>query len=116
MTKDEAMEQIRKLLEMSEHEGGNPNEAERAAMHARRLLEKFQLSLADIERGEVGEELSKEEVEMAGGKRHTWQYYLADAVATPLDCKCVFEKRRLLGQAANVVTFLGYDSDTRVAR
>jgi len=77
------IEQIRKLMNFSD---GNASEAEvaNAMAIAQELLEKYQLSISDIEKQEIGEEIVTEYIDPEFHVTRPWQRELIRAIVKPL--------------------------------
>lgn len=117
-TREDAIRLIVKLQEIRLERGSTPAEAERAAAHIRRLLEKHQLSLLDVDGKKYNEDLDTEVVDLPGQVQQTWFHDLGSAVSRPLDCEYLCNTRWDDATCKRRVTisFVGYLSDVKVAR
>jgi hypothetical protein len=108
------MERVRKLLALSE--SPNENEAAFAAAKAKELLERYNLSISDLEVDDIVEKgYDTGRVRMA-----TWLLNLAASVARGFDCDIYYTRGggKRVGTDASAtsrITFVGTDMDTEVA-
>lgn len=98
------IERARKLMAMAA-DSSSPNEAAIAARRARALIDKYQLSIGDLE--------ERTEFGMAKGSRARratprWEQHLAIKVANLNDCIVKYD-------GAGALTFAGFDEDATVA-
>lgn len=117
-TREKALEQIQRLKEIRVDRGATPAEAATAAAVMTRLLEKWQLSMLDVESGSYGESIDEVTTEITGAKVNVWEYALAKAVALPLDCQYFTNMRAPEGciRRQRVMVFVGHNSDCRLAQ
>lgn len=122
MTRDEALEKVRKLLAMANDGRGNVEEASVAAGQAAKLMAKFAIDSAETMLQNMDEEeLAEEWVRAAGhagAKEHSyktvplWCQWVAVGVGRLFDCKV--DLRTLPNKGAGV-RFCGFRTDTTVA-
>lgn len=122
MTKDEAMQKIRKLLAMGTDGRGNLNEAETAMRHAQALMRKFQIDsvdevLADLKGGKEMAQDSDGPFAYPSKNRPTkvpaWVGIVAVGVGKLLTTKVDIIMDRELGAR---VRFSGYGPDVQFSR
>lgn len=109
MDREKVLSKIEKLLNLAER-NTNENEAALAAMQARNLMKKY-----DISESEVGE-LKQEECEVseiAGSKNnyHKWEISLATVIEKLLPIKVILRQNR----KGKKVAFIGQQLDIQVA-
>lgn len=122
MTRDEALDKIRKLLAMANDGRGNVNEAANAASMASKLMAKFQIDSAETMLGKIDEEeLAQEWVRAsghAGAKEHAyrevplWCQWVGVGVAQLFDCKIDLCSK---GSEGIGVRYSGFRTDVTVA-
>lgn len=100
---------IHKLLAMAE-DSSSPNEALIAARRARNLMDKYQLSKADIEK-EVGSQFLETQADLTTGRRRVWVVNLWSAAADLNDCVAV-----IVRSSKVEYRFQGFKSDALVAK
>ena len=85
---DRIIRKIKRCLALGK--SGNPNEAEMALRQARKLMDAYRLSHADLHVSDVGSEVRHT------GKKVTpiWQRYLANAAGEAFRCKSLSQLRR----------------------
>ncbi len=89
MTREEAIEKVRKLLALSK--SNNPHEAALAAQRAQEILEKYEIERAMLDLSETPED--KEQIEKTFGdasqRMSAWKGMLADALCRVNACRCL---------------------------
>lgn len=105
-----AMRIIKGLLEKKLERGATPSEAAAATAKVQELLERYQLSMFDVEKQEIKDEMGVKVYDTGRKNANPGEISLAAAVATGYDCKLVIEK-----YPSSRYVFLGYQSDTEVA-
>jgi hypothetical protein len=111
MTQGEALSKIEKLLALSKSD--NVNESAAAAAMAQGMMEKYSITMADVEAGD--EEDEEIVVELFGAdikRRSTWQGHLAHVVAESCGCCAIWRKYRGVGMR---LVIAGRPSDVEVA-
>lgn len=107
-------DKIAKLLNLSESQV-NEHEAANAARKARILMDKHQLSLIDIERGEPTEELVSAVASDYSSRWPLWKTSIAVAIAELNDCICDFHCRIPLDRKyERAIRFKGFASDVEL--
>jgi len=104
------LEKIRKLLALSE--SSNENEALLAAAKAKEMLERYNLSLADIESCEILEK----NYDTGSSRMPGWLLQLSASVARGFNCE-IYYKRTVCGKSKLTasICFVGTDIDTEIA-
>jgi hypothetical protein len=87
-------------------------EFETASLKARRLLEEYQLSMADIAAHKSGEELEEQSVDLQRKRVPCWQNQLAVNIAYGFQCTVIESK----AAGTTYLKFLGHVSDVEVAK
>ena len=106
----EILGKVRKLMAFTEGSGATQGEIENAASLARKLLDKYQLSLSEVALDGLGESLLREDLEL---EMPDWLVALLNAVVLGNDCRMVSMKA---GRAnSKGVAIFGYSSDVEVA-
>lgn len=105
MDKGKIIERIRKLLALSKDKGASEDEAKTAAGMARRLMNKYDLSLSEIDIKKSDVIIS--EVATESWYPRFWTTTLATAVGQAFDCKSF--------RRGPVFMFFGLEADTQVA-
>lgn len=109
MNDDKIIERVRRLLSMAE-DASSPNEAMIAARRARSLMDKHQISKADIESA-VGTQFLETEAKKETSVRRQWMRFLSHSAAILNDCD------PLLSSSPRVRYFFqGFKSDAIVAK
>lgn len=125
MNLEDVMARIQKLLNMTTDKGCTPAEAERAAMHASKLLDEYQLSMLDIQRASYSEAIGEQEWEMPGKRRPGWLNDFAASIARAYACRVVLTKcdvevptlfRHTITVKVVSLIFIGHLSDVQVCR
>lgn len=106
---DKVIGKIQKLLAMAE-DTSSPNEALIAARRARALMDKYQLSRADIEK-EVGSQFLETKADLVTSRRRVWVVNLWSAAADLNDCVAVITHSPRVEYL-----FQGFKSDSIVAK
>ena len=114
-SREHVLSLIAKLQEIRVERGATPAEAETAALKISVLLERYQLSMLDVQQNVLHEGMLKEELEMDGYNLQTWWYALARAVSEPHDCSYISTKGNKERNLKAKMTFCGYESDVKVA-
>lgn len=86
MTKNEAIEKIKKCLALSA--SSNEHEAEAALRQARALMEKYGVENADVLASQASEQHAKASAERKPAK---WETFLANKVSDAFGCQLIFE-------------------------
>jgi len=111
MTKEEVLSKVRKLFELSN--SPNENEAALAAVKARELLARYNLSIADLPTDDSSSPLAPTEVSVRVGKAvRSWVKGLLLHVAEGFDCQHIIRRRQSSG---TVLSFIGTPADAEVA-
>jgi hypothetical protein len=106
---DKIISKIQKLLAMAE-DTSSPNEAMIAANRARILMDKHQLSKADIENA-IGDQFAETHADKKTKTAQSWLKALAATVAKLNDCRAVLQ-----WDGVNFYKFQGFKSDAIVAK
>lgn len=104
--KEKMIKRIQKLLTLSRDKGATEAEAKNAAGQARKLMNKYDLSLSevDIKKSEIGEAA----INTGTVRPKFWMKTLGVAVANAFDC-------RIFGRGYAHIVFLGTKVDVEVA-
>lgn len=99
---------ISRLLAMAA-DVSSPHEAAIAAQRARALMDKHQISMADVpEHAVTGEAMKQMAADRAYRAPPKWKAQLGPAIAKYNDCQCRYDNE-------GAISFLGYESDVMVA-
>lgn len=109
-------DKIAKLLNLSESQV-NEHEATNAARKARILMDKHQLSIFDIERGESSESLVASVASDYSSRWPLWKTSIAIAIAELNDCICDFHCKIELNSRrfSRAIRFKGFESDVELS-
>jgi len=106
------IERVQKLFALAEQKD-SPEEARLAAMRAQELLQKYDLSLSEVEIKQEGSSLCGEQrVTLNGGNRPTWTRFLHSTVGDGFGVSCL-SGRSLSGA---VLVFIGVEPDVTIAK
>ena len=113
-SREQVIEQVKKLLAHSVENGATEAEAVAFALKAQKLI-----ADNDLEEWELGESCKQEVVEVTSEKSYAraWRGFLAATVAENFRCKAVQSRRCATsgGKSKTFITFVGYESDARAA-
>jgi hypothetical protein len=110
LTKDEAIDKVRKLLELSK--SPNENEAAQAAAKARQILSNYNLSMADLPLDEIRATLDiMEKAVDEDATLGIWIQNLLIHVCRGFDCTHIIAKRK----EGTKVIFIGDEADAEIA-
>lgn len=117
---EEILQTVAKLLNMTEDRGTTENEAAIAAACARRLLEKHQLTMFDVENRTSSEAVKEVNCDSEYTRTPPWKNFLFDRIGAAFDCKTItdrwFDKTRKYGTYVKVrFIFIGKESDAAIA-
>ncbi|WP_455233071.1 DUF2786 domain-containing protein [Geopseudomonas aromaticivorans] len=107
---DRIIRKIKRCLALGK--SGNPNEAEMALRQARKLMDAYRLSHADLHVSDVGSEVR------STGKKVTplWQRYLANAASEAFRCRSLNQLRRNpAGRLESHFLFIGVKPNAELA-
>jgi len=107
---DKVIDKISKLLAMA-NDTASPNEAMLAAKRARALMDKYDISVHDIEKTQ-GSQFLETEYDTGSSKAFKWMSQLAAAAGQMNDCVVIIRGR---GKAV-LFAFQGFKGDAIVAR
>ena len=107
MSNEKIISRIKNLLDMAE-DVSSPNEAMIAAKRARTLMDKHQITHADLKTGD--NRFAEIRSPYSASKAHTWVGQLALAMATLNDCQAIIERRFKI-----FYQFRGFKADTIIA-
>lgn len=105
--RERAMRVIKGLLEKRVARGATLGEEAAAAAKVQELLERYQISMYDIESQTLKDEMGRSTYDTGRKNSNPGEISLASAVATGYDCKLVISGAKY--------TFLGYSSDAEIA-
>ena len=107
MTREKAMELIKKLLATANDKGATENEAMIAALKAQEMMAKYNVEITEVDGDDESDEIVKSGVDTGTGNK--WKYNLATVIADNFCCKVYW-----IGRKAAV--FYGYKRHAEVAR
>lgn len=112
MEREKLIEKIKKLREHSVENGATQAEAVAFALKAQKLI-----ADNDVEEWELGEEVSREVVELESKTtmRRAWRKILLAVVADNFRCRGILSGRLKGSRIEYVPTFVGYRSDAEAA-
>lgn len=108
---DEVIRKARKLMAFNA-DNATQAEVENATGILQRMLDKYQLSMADLDSGEVGEEVLEHEIDSQCKSSQSWMGALISVLATGFGCRAVATKRRTPKGYRVVYRVIGHRSDT----
>lgn len=111
----EIIELMQKLKNMTIENGCTPAEAENAAARLSNMLERYQLSITDIASGEIKEGVVEDSFVAPEKRWRRSAITFANNVAAAYDCKVVYFQSRLMGSGYFKISFIGIESDVKVA-
>jgi hypothetical protein len=116
--RDDVLRRIQALMNMTIENGCTPAEAERAALKAEELLQKYQLSVFDVQAKTFDEEVVHEDVRVDAQVWPTWMVDLGHYLARGYDCECILCKRwdAVKEKPYRLISIIGVESDAKVAR
>lgn len=111
--KDRIIDRIRKLMALSS--SPEPGEAESAANMATRLMEQYEIGMADLRTGKrTGDSLIEESVQAAKRRLGDWEGTLAVYISRTFDCQVVAGSSPTTPLGAHL-SFLGYEADVQLS-
>lgn len=111
MSDPKIIEKIQKLLALAD--SSTPNEASAALVRAQALMEKYNISLSEVEVREA-EYQSSEKIELLTSNIQPWEINLAGIIASNFDCRSLIISGAR-GFRKPKVQFFGTKTDTEIA-
>jgi hypothetical protein len=112
MTRDEAIEKVVKLFALSE--SPNEHEAALAAAHAKRILDKYNLSNIDVDRA-TGKVLYVKEYAVIFKEYNEWINGLSKAVEKHCHCAVFVTYNPAMYPGDTLLVFIGEDTNAKIA-
>lgn len=103
---------IQAMLDRTVENGCTPAEAARAADKVKELLEKYQLSMVDIQQKKFNESLFRLNINTAVKKQNPGDVNLLDCICRSYNCKLIISRHN----GFIVYCVMGFESDVQVAK
>jgi len=116
-SREEAIELIRQMMSLTFEKGAMPGEVEQATKAVKRLLDKYQLSLLDVESGRYKEAVEKSPWDVNAQKMPNWWWLFTTNLSVAYDCRVIQSSWRDLEDSFRRkirVIIVGHSSDVEV--
>lgn len=116
--KDDALRRLKKLLQFDES-NCTPEEFALAGVRIKAILEKYQLSITDVNLGTMSEVVGESVVEINHKNIKGWERFLAYQIATAFECKAFTHPIGATifhGPVRHALIFIGMKSDIDVCK
>ena len=111
---DAIIQRIQKLLAMTTERGCTPAEAAHAAAKAQEFMQRYGLSMFDVEAKTYGEKVEEEHRDLEFERVPAWVCKMAGAVARPNGCEYVLSWIRRGKRRTNCLKFIGHTTDVKI--
>lgn len=114
--RERAIRIIKGLMEKRVERGSTPSEAAASVSKIQELLERYQISMLDVEKQELKDDMIRHNYDTGRQRINPGEQSLASAVAAGYDCKLVIEPGSSYYNTNAKYVFLGYQTDVEIAQ